>query len=543
MYLFGQYDSKVKAIITFLKLLKVKVNNASVNETLQNHPDWPSLLCISDSFNKWKISNGSGKIEPHLIDELPIPFIAYTNDREFPLAVVSQADGKAIHFYTTNYSKPTIISKNDFLKSWPGVYLIAEPTEQSGEKEYEQNKRKALVHSFVPVSFFVLLTAFSFYFLFTTINKNASILAVSASAIYLQYLILFVGIIVTSLLLWYEIDKNNSLLKKVCTGIAKGNCNAIITGKQSKVFNWLSWSEVGFFYFTGGLLLLLFSGNNINNAITILGLLNLLALPYIVFSVYYQWRVAKQWCVLCLGVQSLLLLGGINILANNFLSAFFQLPVSFVINAVLIYLLPVLLWFAAKPNILRLQESKNTKREYLRIKFNQQIFETLLKKQKAITIPADGLGIDIGNPNAKNTLIKVCNPYCGPCAKAHPKIDNLMEEIPNLKVKIIFTSPNKLEHPAYKPISHLMAIAGQSNGDKKINNALDDWYFAEKKDYELFAAKYPMNGELAKQGDKIEAMDKWCKGMDVHATPTIFINDYQLPDAYSIEDLPYFLAE
>jgi hypothetical protein len=30
-------------------------------------------------------------------------------------------------------------------------------------------------------------------------------------------------------------------------------------------------------------------------------------------------------------------------------------------------------------------------------------------------------------------------------------------------------------------------------------------------------------------------------GMDVHATPTIFINGNQLPDAYSIEDLQYFL--
>ncbi len=118
-----------------------------------------------------------------------------------------------------------------------------------------------------------------------------------------------------------------------------------------------------------------------------------------------------------------------------------------------------------------------------------------------------------------------------------------MEEIPNVKAKIIFTTPNEPENIAYKPVSHLLAIAVQSNGDKKINQALDDWYLADKKDYELFAAKYPMNGELTKQDDKIEGMDKWCKGMDIHATPTIFINGNQLPDAYSIEDLKYFLAD
>jgi protein-disulfide isomerase len=38
-------------------------------------------------------------------------------------------------------------------------------------------------------------------------------------------------------------------------------------------------------------------------------------------------------------------------------------------------------------------------------------------------------------------------------------------------------------------------------------------------------------------------MDKWCKAMEIHATPTLLINGYQLPDAYSIEDLQYFLLE
>ena len=237
------------------------------------------------------------------------------------------------------------------------------------------------------------------------------IIVVSISGIFLQYLVLLRGVIVTALLLWYEIDKNNPLLQKVCTGITKGNCNAILTSKKSKVFSWLSWSEIGFFYFTGGLLLLLFGGDNINNAIAILSLLNVLALPYILFSVYYQWQIAKQWCVLCLAVQTLLLLGGINILTNNFLTTFNKVSGSFIVTAAFIYLLPVLLWYAVKPSILRLQEAKNTKRQHLRIKFNSEIFETLLKKQKEIAISTDGLGIDIGNPQATNTLIKVCNPY------------------------------------------------------------------------------------------------------------------------------------
>jgi thiol-disulfide isomerase/thioredoxin len=258
--------------------------------------------------------------------------------------------------------------------------------------------------------------------------------------------------------------------------------------------------------------------------------------------VYYQWRVVKQWCVLCLGVQALLLLGAFNAIASNFLFPLPQLSFLLIANCLFLFALPALLWFAVKPYILRLQEAKNTKREYLRIKFNQQVFETLLQKQKQITIPVDGLGIQLGNPAAKNTIIKVCNPYCGPCAKAHPKMEKLLEEIPNVKGLIIFTTPSEKDNFTHKPVSHLLAIAAENNA-AKTKMALDDWYLADKKDYDVFAKKYPINYEIAKQGSKIESMAKWSKEMNIRFTPTFFLNEYQLPDAYSIEDLQYFLLE
>ena len=65
-------------------------------------------------------------------------------------------------------------------------------------------------------------------------------------------------------------------------------------------------------------------------------------------------------------------------------------------------------------------------------------------------------------------------------------------------------------------------------GESGVGAAL----LASKKEYDVFAAKYVMNGELTKQGHKIEAMDKWCKAMDISVTPTIFLNGNQLPDAY-----------
>ena len=548
--MFSQYEPNVNATIAYLKQLKVKVNDATVNETLQNHPDWPSLLCIADSLNKWNIPNGAGKIDAGKIDELPLPFMAYTNNRENPLAIVTQINNDTVQVCQKKYNTTLKLSKEDFLKQWDGIYLIAEPYQHSGELNYIANKQKAFLNSLIPAASVVLLIILSFLIL----DKNTRAFNSPSTGIYLQYAILLAGVIVTSLLLWYEIDKNNPLLHKVCTGIAKGDCSAILTGKAAKFFSWLSWSEVGFFYFAGCLLVMLLGPVFIlddsevaarlstNAGLFIVAWLNILALPYTIFSVYYQWRVANQWCILCLAVQALLLLGGINIIAGNFLFPFPQLSFWVIANYLLLLPLPALAWFVLKPYILRLQEAKKIKREYLRIKSNYEIFETLLKKQKQITASTEGLGIDIGNSAAANTIIKVCNPYCDPCAKAHPEIEALVKQNLNIKAKIIFITVNDENNPAIKPVRHLLAISAEGNETKTIQ-ALDDWYLAETKDYKVFEKKYPMNGELLKQNHKIEAMVKWSKITGIAFTPTIFINGYQLPDAYNIKDLQYFLLE
>ena len=93
------------------------------------------------------------------------------------------------------------------------------------------------------------------------------------------------------------------------------------------------------------------------------------------------------------------------------------------------------------------------------MKKDSRIFEALLAKQKKITASADGLGIIVGNPNATNTIIKVCNPYCGPCAKAHPAIHDLIKENENIKVQILFTATAKENDKRSKPVKHLLAIA------------------------------------------------------------------------------------
>ena len=247
--MFNKYDPKVNTIISFLKLFDVKVNNSTVDETLQNHPDWPGLLCISDSLNKWNLPNAAGKIEQQLIERLPTPFLAYTNNFSTPLEIISDVSETSVTVLSNRKQKIKSENKEDFFKRWTGIYLMAEKNEIAGEQNFEINRRNSFVNNSIPTLFITLLILVTTFF----IHRNLTVFSnfILVLGIYFQYIILLVGILVSSLLLWHEIDSNNPVLHKVCTGIIKGNCDAILSGKQSKVFSWLSWSEVGFFYFTG----------------------------------------------------------------------------------------------------------------------------------------------------------------------------------------------------------------------------------------------------------------------------------------------------
>ena len=530
----ASYPDEVKAVIRFINLHKVKVNRSAVNIVLQGHPDYPSLLCISDSLRKWKIPNAAGKINPSQIDELPTPFLAVNPGAGTPILVVNEVTSETVKYYAGNYKIPLIKSQNEFISEWNGFYLLAEPSLESGEKDFYLNRRKALLKLLLPFSSILLCISFSFYLLNVNISNQFSL---NKLELIIQYSSLLSGTLVCSLLLWYEIDRNNPLLQNVCSGITKGNCTAILTSRAAKLFSWLSWSEVGFFYFLGGLLALIFFPANF-----ITPVLTLLALPYTVFSIYYQWKIAKQWCILCLLVQLLLLLGAANVLNNGLFVPSFTFTISDIVKTICLYLLPVLTWFSLKPFLLQLQDAKNTRKIFSRLKFNKDVFYTLLQKQKQITVSTEGLGIDLGESKVQNTLIKVCNPYCGPCSQSHSKIETLLNECDNLKVKIIFNIPDKDTLPHFKLVTHFLATAEKEN-QEQIKMVLDGWYLPEKKDYASFAAKFPPNERINEQRKKMGAMYTWCSEEEIKVTPTFFLNGHLLPNTYNVEDLKYFLLE
>lgn len=138
-------------------------------------------------------------------------------------------------------------------------------------------------------------------------------------------------------------------------------------------------------------------------------------------------------------------------------------------------------------------------------------------------------------------MIKVCNPYCRPCAKAHPIIDKLLASNPDIRLQIIFTATEADEDYRNKPVKALLAL--QQNSAISIEDALDNWYLAKEKKYDDFLKLYPLaQDKLNEQIPAIIAMREWCDKTNIEFTPTFFINSHLLPEIYSVEDIRYFLS-
>ena len=536
-----------------MQQLNIPITATTVKESIEQNPYYPSLYSLSNTFSKYKIDNVAFEAKEEQLVDMQTPFVAYiqtqATGKDFVLVTKYSLENVT---YIAQGNKELTITQKEFVTSWKKIIFLAEGTATSGEKDYVINlkKERSVLHKrnlkcIGGLAIFGLAIA-------TAIFSDTPYYKLSTIVLLTKIL----GVAVTTLLLVYEIDKSNAFVKNICTAGKQTNCDAVLNSGAAR-FLGMSWSEIGFFYFAGTLLFALMPGLAFVQKIPWLSFAAIAVSPYIPFSIYYQYKVVKQWCPLCLATQLVLaaeLCWAVYTVANGIFSitpssgnlSFVEhfdalggegLRVMFTIATSI--LLPILIWYSIKPLILSAKEMPTYKAAYKRLLYHPDTFNTTLQRQHAV----DGwqnLGITIGNPQAPNTILKVCNPYCGPCAKAHPVLEELIHNNDNYKLQIIFTTKPGDSDEGKDPTSHLMAI--NALGDmQKTQKALDDWYLAPKKEYEAFAKKYPMNGELKLQQNTLQEMANWCNKAEIQFTPTIFINGKQLPGNYNVEELKYIL--
>lgn len=538
-------DNCVYMVYRFCRLSGVAVSRTFIRQQLERHPDYPSLLAVTDVLNELNMENVSLRVSVDQLEQLSPPFMAHlmVNGDDY-FTIVSHAS-EQVGYIDPVSDRYVMAGRDQFAKIFTGFVLLADGEAGIPEKDFAlrvREERLQLLSFGVPVVL-VLLGALTLSCLTFAMTGFARWAPVS------YFLLGLVGAAISALLVWYDVDRHNPMLQKVCAAGKQVDCHEVLDTAQSSLFG-IKWSVIGFAYFSGILVYLAAAGMGALAIAETLGWFSVAAFPYTVFSLYFQARVARKWCLLCLAVQGVLVLQCVAAFYAGFPQRFPSTApgIAAVLGVVLPMLLILVLLHVLVVNSRQMREARSLKLELYRLKHRPEVFNALLSKQQGTRRPPRDMGIRIGNPDARHTIIKVCNPFCGPCARAHALIDELIRHHPAFCVQIIFTASTNDYRTG--PVRHLMAIA--ERGDPvQTQRALDDWYGSRDKDYEAFAARYPMNGELLQQDHKIQSMYDWCKEEQIRVTPTMFISDsqttasdamYQLPDNYGIADLKYFFS-
>lgn len=526
-----------------LDFYDIRYTSLGLRDYFESHPDHPSLLSLKDVIEKYGIKSAAMRKGEYTYDNFELPFVCAIQRSDWPspaFSLVTDVGGDQITYSDPFAGKVLKGTLSDFDKIDKGVVLLLEGEDKRDEANILLNQKKERVKKFMGGLPYVFAFVFLLFPLFYQFEQGISSFTWLSSAFLLTS---FAGLIFTFVLIWFEIDSDNSFVREVCGGgkSKSFNCGAVLNSPGSS-FLGITWSSWGFAYFSTFFVSQVFYVGSMG-VIKFWIIVSVLVSPYIVYSLIYQWKTVKQWCPMCVATQGVLFINLIIslvvlLLGNNFLSGradWYPLAMIFVLG--LIFL------FVSHFGVQELSAAKNSKdyeRRWKRLKYDPDIFKSFLEKSGKLPMIPDDLGIVVGNRDAGNEIIKVCNPYCVPCSRAHPELGEIVQRNSDVKVRIIFTATGEEDDIRTAPVGHLLAIE-EKMGRDIVQKALDDWYLAGKKDYKEFSVKYPMNGELREQKGRMVAMDKWCQEMKVRATPTLFINGYELPEIYRIDELKNFL--
>ena len=514
-----------------VKKLQIPVTQKGIVNELQRQQDPSSLLAISDIFDNWNIAHAAynARVGELLETEIPLPFIACFKNGEFVLVTKINKDSFIVSNDRWNNFRLEI---QDFKKHYQGTILAFEKDASSGEADYPSKRRTEIVNSLrFP---FIISGLTMVLILFLLANQNY----IFPLKINIGLLLLFksTGVAISILLLIKSLDANNSFVKKICGSDENQNCNAILASKTAKITDELSWSEVGFFYFAGTWLALLF--NNDSGLIRILAIINLLSLPYSFYSIYYQWKIAKQWCIFCCCIQVLLWIEFLSFLPNLW-SATPLINLYDCSKLLIAMLLPIILWVYIKPLLINSEKLKLLTSELYRFKYNKEHFKNIIQKELKYKLPSEENSITIGNREADNVITVVSSPFCHACADVHKVLDDLIDIRDDVKLQFVFLARIRSNEIDTKVLTHFMNLK-LSYDEFGVKQALSDWYRQKDKNYELWQKDYPVN-EFINDPNALVNQKLWCKMVDITGTPTLFINGRKLPDPYRPEDIKYVI--
>ena len=505
-----------------LRLNRISIDVNELTFQIKSHPTFPSLHAVTGVLDHFNIENLVLDIPstPETLEQLPGTFLGQVEiGKEKQLAVVTKT--KYGYQLLLSVKQKENYSESEFLERFTGVILVVDRNDSNALPNNSNLSSISKGLMFIAFAFFIAI-------LFTSDTAITNYLFLSLSAI---------GIYLSITIFKQELGESTILGNAFCSKTTeKKSCDAVLTSKAATIYKNLKLNDISLMYFTSTSLTV-FLLTLSNNSIFIVQLVSLLAIPAIIYSIYYQAVVIKKWCFLCLSI--------VVVLCCNACIAILFFQTTYNLESMLIAILSfsfVITIYLRLSKVLKNNDSlKRIKIEYYKLKRNSDLFNAQLDKSKTINTQIENNEeIIFGNKTSNLNITIITNPLCGHCKPVHKLIERILNDYSeHVKLTIRFNiNPNNVKSPAIQISSRLLEIF-HVDGYKSCLKAMHEIY--GEMSIENWLKKYQHCTESEKYLQILESEYSWCTNNAINFTPEILINGKSYPKMFDRNDLIHFI--
>ncbi len=512
-----------KDLNVFFKYLERENITIDVDEfyfQYKSHPDYPSLLSISDTFSFFGIDNIIVNVKKTNIDDLGDNFIA--------VLVEDVLKGPKLNFIQKNNEvyilndgkKQSKIDLTSLENKWDNIVFKIN-VDSKFESSYSSPKSLIL-----PLLILISLPIFLFYH---KTNFTINILGI----------LFFLGFLFSLSTLKDLFGNKIEIINKFCNFSKSSNCSTILNSKKNKFFKILNLSDLSIVFFFYQIIFLIISilSNDVLSFIGTQKILVFSSIPLLLFSLYYQKFEEKKWCPLCLSISLVMFFE--MIVLSKFSSDFTNL--KSIISSFMILSISFSCWKLLKDFLIKQKELKDFQIKANRFIRNYALFKNTIVKNSNFKLPETP--IVLGNNNSKLVISIITNPFCGFCKKTHELVDKLISLFPeNIKIEIIIKVDIEAEDNINKKFYYNFINNYFVKDQFSFLNSINYWYL--KKDINSWLKKFESKDiDIKKIQSIYNLFNNWCLENDINYTPAIFINGFEYPDLFDRENLIYYINE
>ena len=505
----------------YLRYLNINVSKSYFEKLILSHPDFPSLLSLSDGMQQLGIQHYVANVSSTELENIEYPYLVHVDSNGGELLLIKKSND---------------LINEQFSTKWTGIIIKAEYSEikdESNNIQIIKDKNTKIIY--------VLLATILFG------GSFSAVLFSKTETNILFYFISLVGLAIAVLLVSKDIGVKYERIEILCNSGSRANCDDVLNSRFATLFGVVKVSDIVLSYFSSCIIsIVIASILPFLRVFIIQSILvwDLFSIPIIFLSLYYQKFIIKSWCRLCLLVSVTLIIQAVIMLTVSRGLPPIDLSSVKIFTFMNIMLLFLNLGFVMLKNLVS-ENYKLSKSEIssLRIKHNASSFVYALSSTNKVDLSVFENEMAIGNIEAPIQMLMVSNLFCAPCKEKYALVSKLISLYPN-QFRVVFRfilsgadlgySPTALE---YIIMYWYQNVKDTLNESQKVNYLITEWF--KIMDINEFMKKFPLANKNYSNESKSLAMAhyNWVDKNNITRTPTFFINNYIFPKNYNLDDI------